>query len=234
MYYRLSNTAHRSQIEQELGIPFKFPQIYKPQALLNGLEETTLPVITMDDPSWINYSIWGILPEDYLEDWEFFQNIYNTLNLGKESLDSNLWYSAAIERRRCMVVTTGFFTTYLHKGDIYPYYVHAPDYKPFCIGGVYNQLEDGFITCALIIVQPDELVSQIQTVDRGMPLIIGEEMRKTWLDPKAPSENIVEMIRDPGGYRLNAHPIAKEFYKNNISYNSMLDPVLYKGIPHLL
>ncbi len=231
MYYRLSNTASRKKLEEKFGRPFHYPGIYQPQALVNGLEETNLPVITMEDTAAINYAIWGILPEDYKEDWAIFQNIYNTLNLSRASLDSDLWYGQSIGGKRCLILCTGFFTNYLYQGDIYPYFVHAPDREPFCLGGIYNQLEDGFLTCALIIVKPDSLISKIQTVDHGMPLVVGEKFREQWLDPATPHADIVHYIREPGGYQLQAHPIAKEFYKNEIVFDSMLDPVYYRGLP---
>lgn len=231
MYYRLSNTASRVEVEEEFGRPFRYPAIYQPQALVNGLEETNLPVITMEDPSVINFAIWGILPKDYKEDWAIFQNIYNTLNLSKESLNADLWYGNSMEGKRCLIVCSGFFTNYLYQGDIYPYFVYSPDHKPFCLGGIYNQLEDGFLTCALIIVSPDPLIEKIQTVDHGMPLVIGESFRHQWLDPGTSKDELINYIRDPAGYELQAHPIAKEFYKNEIVYDTMLEPVHYRGLP---
>lgn len=231
MYYRLSNTAEREHMEEKFGRPFRYPEIYKPQALVNGLEETNVPVITMQDPSAINYAIWGILPEDYNEDWAIFQNIYNTLNFSKESLDSGLWYGGSLENKRCLILCTGFFTNYIYQGDIYPYFVHAPEREPFCLGGIYNQLEDGFLTCAIIIVKPDTLIDKIQTVDHGMPLVVGESYRHQWLDPETTPSEIIRYIKEPGGYDLQAHPIAKEFYKNEIVFDNMLEPVYYRGLP---
>lgn len=231
MYYRLSNTTDRRSIETELGIPFKYPNLYLPKPIINGLEETSIPVVTMSERNTINYAIWGILPENYNEDWNIFQNIFNTLNLDKEALDTNLWYSKALENRRCLVIVSGFFTFYLHDGEMYPYYVYCKSGGPLCLGGIYNQLDDGFITCALIIVNSNPFIRRIQNLDRGMPLVVDASFRENWLDPKFSREAIVKNICNPGYSELGAHPIDKDFCKGGSKGKNFLAPAHYKNIP---
>lgn len=231
MYYRLSNSADKGFLEAKLGKSFRDTEMYSPELLLNGLEQVRLPLVIMEDKDHINLATWGILPEHYQDDWSIFQNIFNTLNLSKESLESDLWLSKALESRRCLVIATGFFTTYLHKGEVYPYYVYCRDNSPMCIGGIYNRLDDGSLTTALIIVDSSPYIKQIQNVERGMPLLLREESKSNWLNEDCPAEKILQMIRNPAPPEIKAHPIAKEFYMQGITYNSMLDAVAYEGIP---
>ncbi len=231
MYYRLSNITDRRTIETELGIPFKYPNLYHPKPIVNGLEETSIPVVTMSESNIINYAIWGILPENYSEEWNLFQNVFNTLNLGEDALDSNLWYSQSLENRRCLIIASGFFTFYLHYGEMYPYYVYSKCGAPLCLGGIYNQLDDGFITCALIIVNSNPFIRRIQNLDRGMPLVVHPSFRKNWLDPNISREAIVKNICNPGYSELVAHPIDKDFYKGGSKGKNILAPADYKNIP---
>lgn len=231
MYYRLSNIVERDVIEKELGRPFKYPNLYEPKPIVNGLKESIIPVVTSSEKQVISFAIWGILPEGYREDWDLFQNVFNTLNLSRECLEDDLWYSKGFQARRCLIIASGFFTYYLHKGDIFPYYVHASSNIPLCLGGVYNQLDDGFITCAMIIVNSNGFIRKIQNIDRGMPLLIDTSIRQKWLDPGADRQEIIRYVCDSREYDLTAHPIEKDFYLHRNKEVDILQPVDYGNLP---
>lgn len=231
MYYKLSNIAERRLIEEEFGITFKHPKLYQPSPVINGFDEEILPVITTKQPELILYAIWGMLPEHYEDDWIEFQKITNTLNVTENSINSNIWYAEAFYARRCLIIVTGFFTSYVSKGIVYPYYVHLPDEKPFCMAGIYNELDDGFLTASLIVSTADNFTGRIENTCNCMPLIIPEMFYEEWLDLLTPIDRIKEMLAEQQVRgKFKAHTIEKEFYKNNILYDSMLQPVSYKNI----
>lgn len=223
--------ASRRDLERESGATFKYPNLYEPQPIVNGLDESVVPVITAEESRYIQYAIWGMLPENYRDDWDMFQNILNTLNLSREGLDSNLWYSRAMENRRCLILVSGFFTFYLRNGEIFPYYVQAATGVPLCLGGIYSQLEDGFLTCALVIVNANTFIRKIQNIDRGMPLVVWPEQRKNWLNPAEPRQKVSEFLEKSIELGLKAHPIDKDFYKRKSTSARILNPVVYPGIP---
>lgn len=227
MYYKLSNTAAREEIEFEFDSLFRYPKLYEPVSVINGLEETSLPIITADDQNSISFGIWGLLPERYNDDWKVFQNTINTLNIPSENITFNHWTDICLKNRRCLVLITGFFASYLHEGDIYPYYVYSRDKKPFSVAGIYNQLEDGFVTVGIIIVPPNGLIKKIQNIDFGMPLALDKEKQQIWLG----NEEVDNLISEPCNFDLIAHPIAKELFNKGISYDSMLEEVEYEHIP---
>ena len=78
MYHKLSNTANRITLEREFNIRFKYPNLYQKQVLINGMDETTIPIITMHEPELMVPAIWGLLPEGYKDDWSVFQDIFNS------------------------------------------------------------------------------------------------------------------------------------------------------------
>ena len=60
MFYKLSNTSELIDIENEFKTPFRFPSFYEPKAIINGLQESNIPVITSEDISKIDFAIWGL------------------------------------------------------------------------------------------------------------------------------------------------------------------------------
>ena len=116
MIYKLSNAVERKVIETEFGIPFKYPHIYSPSLIINGFNETNLSVVTMESPYEINYAIWGLMPQNFKEDWHIFQNNANTLNVGLRELENIQWMRESLEERRCLIIVSGFYTHLLHNG----------------------------------------------------------------------------------------------------------------------
>ncbi len=230
MHYRISNTAKRGKIEEEFGIPFKYPKIYRPQQVINGLDEVTIPLVLKENPDVIRQGIWGILPENYREDWYHFQNSFNTLNLRYDSIKENNWLRHSLLNRRCLIIANGYFTSYLYNGQLYPYYVYMKGRKPFAMAGLYNVLEDGFVTSSVLIGKADPTVRQIQNLDDGMPVILGPDQRDLWLQD-IEEEQIAGMLNSPRSHELLAHPIARQLFNQNIGYTSMLEPVFYKNLP---
>lgn len=235
MFYQLSNTAWRQSIEKEFGLLFKYPQLYHPQPIINGLQESILPVVTMARAEEINFAIWGILPEAYSEDWTDFQHAHNTLTIEKDACqDADRWYTEAFEYRRCLIIASGFFTFYLYRGELYPFYVHSGTNQPLSFGGIYNQLEDGFITCAIIVASANPHIRKIQNLERGMPLVVGPGERNMWLDESTLKQQIVNYLCQTPGEELQAHPISKDFFKLTDTRETILQPVHYHELPESL
>ena len=230
MFYRLSNRTKRGKIEEEFGTPFKFPGIYEPRQVIDGLNEETIPLITQDNPRYIQHGIWGILPKGFREDWHLFQNSLNTLSLGLESVNQQDWLRQSLLRHRCLILVDGYFTMFHYDGELYPYYVYHRDKKPFALAGIYSELDDGFLTASLLVGPSNQMLRQIQNLDAGMPLVLESGDRERWLEAMDADQvnHLAEHATQPD---LVAHPIARELYNRNIYYDSMLEPVFYKNIP---
>lgn len=231
MYYKLSNTAGRKRIERLFKVSFRYPKLYQPQVLLHGADEVLVPILTERAGSEVLFAIWGLLPEGFQDDWQVFQDVTNTLNLNKDFFKSDLWCAPALLKRRCLVIVTGFFTTFLKNGDTYPYHIGLENGDPFFLAGVYNELEDGFLTCSLVLEDANAYIRQFQNVVDTMPLIVDKKMAHAWLDPNKTPEKLYPELKPNNEPRLQARPIEKEFFKQNISYDSMLVPYDYPDLP---
>ncbi|OEK07331.1 hypothetical protein A8C32_18005 [Flavivirga aquatica] len=231
MCYRISNTATKETIEKAFNASFEFPKLHKESPVIDGLVESSVSVIKISENDKISLAIWGILPETYQDDWQYFQNVQNTLNLSFETINENEKYRNALANRRCLVIVTGFFTYYLHDGDLYPYYVHQKSHTPFAIAGIFNQLDDGFITCSLIVSKANPFIKKINNSDNLMPVVLDENNQDLWLDVHTKNDIITEIINTESRLDFKAYPIAKEFHKLRVNFNSVLEPVNYNSIP---
>tara|TARA_R110002051_G_C8693093_1_gene493341 strand:+ start:717 stop:1427 length:711 start_codon:yes stop_codon:yes gene_type:complete len=234
MYYKVSNTATRSAIENELGVRLKHPRLHVPNPVINGLEEELLPIIREDNQNVVDFAIWGMLPTTYTGDWETYQQIENTLNMPINLLKSNSNPFAGSNYKRCLIVVTGYFVSHIHKGELYPYYVHLPKKETFMIAGIYNSLDDGFFTTTLLTGKgTNGIPHEIHNLKHESPLIIPREQKTNWLEHKLQYEDLDSLIELNQYTNFTAYPIAKEFYYRNIKYKSMLDPVFYETLPVL-
>ncbi len=183
MFYKISNIANRESIEKKFHVNFEFPNLYKPQGVIDGLMESTISVITISDPHKAVYAIWGLLPENFEDNWSVFQDVVNTLNVKFETLQNdNGLYMDILEKRRCIILSTGFFTTWLTNGTVERCHVHLPDFEPFAIAGVFNELNDGFITCSLVVTQINESFKDVPNISNLKPLVLNDHELKQWFD----------------------------------------------------
>ncbi|WP_010178270.1 SOS response-associated peptidase family protein [Aquimarina agarilytica] len=233
MKYKISNTAARETLEAHVGMPLKYPNIYVSNPVVTGFEETIVPLIISDNDKEIEYGIWGLLPDNYHEDWQVFQTIIDTLTIEKKDFISNTFLKDSVNLKRCAVIVTGFFTTYLYKGEIFPFYVYAKNKKPFYLAGYYNKLADGFITFSILLNKVEPSIKKIQNLSDYSPKILSKNEKDVWVSNSSTNNDITKLLEKDSQLELKSHTIAKELYKMGITYNSMLEPVVYKNLPEL-
>lgn len=234
MCYKISNTASKELIENTFKASFAFPKLYKKMPVIDGLAESTVSIISMDDKKEISLAIWGLLPDSYQDDWQYFQDIQNTLNLSKQSIYENSKYTKALNNKRCVVLVTGFFTYYLHNGQLFPYYVHLKSKAPFPIAGIYNELDDGFKTCSLVVSKANSFIQKIHNSHTFMPVVLDSEHQKAWLNRSTTEKSLINIMDTESQLKFTAHPVAKEFHKLGVDYDSVLDPVVYNNLPRAI
>ncbi|TDU39570.1 SOS response associated peptidase (SRAP) [Gelidibacter sediminis] len=197
MFYKISNIAQKDVIERKFQVTFQFPNLYEPQKLIEGLKESTVAVITNAQPDKISYAIWGLLPETFEDNWSVFQDVFNTLNVRMETLQSkNELYNNTLKCRRCVVICTGFYTTYLSQGSVERCLVHLPNYQPFPIAAIYNELSDGFLTCSLILIKANTSFKNIPNISELKPFVLNDDELKYWLDSDTSIDQIIEMCEN--------------------------------------
>ncbi|EPR74342.1 hypothetical protein ADIWIN_0684 [Winogradskyella psychrotolerans RS-3] len=181
MFYKLSNTADLLDIESVFDAKFKYPLLYNSEPIINGLSEQSLPIIRMNNPHVIEYAIWGMLPQNYSDGWDSFQNLTNTLNISIDKIHELEWMKNSLVNQRCVVIVSGFFTSFLYNGEVYPFYVYSKNRQPFALAGVYSRLGDGFMTVSLITTTIDNELKHVHNLGQDFPICMNAHDYEDWL-----------------------------------------------------
>ncbi|RAJ25174.1 putative SOS response-associated peptidase YedK [Gelidibacter algens] len=150
MLSRISNTASLKDIEIQLNSKFDYDYLYEPTSIINGFKESSVCVITAQAPDRIQYGIWGILPRGFIDSWKSFQSFHNTLEIEYELIPETSWLFEALTYRRCLIVATGFFTAEFENHKVKTFHNQLKSHDVFCFAGIYNILEDGFMSCSIL------------------------------------------------------------------------------------
>ncbi|MGY5354264.1 SOS response-associated peptidase family protein [Wenyingzhuangia sp. IMCC45467] len=214
MKIRISNMATKQELVEFTGIPLKHPELYKKSYIITGKEETIIPIITQENSKEISYGIWGLLPKNYNDDWLEFQDLVDTLTVKSDELKNNILIDKLENINRCLILVTGFFTTYLRDGKTYQYHIVAQNQKPFYVAGYYNKLNDGFLTFTLLLTHQNEAIKKYQNLTKYMPTIIDSGYKNLWLSDDITIDNLEGFIQKSSSLQLNITEV-----KNSLEYS---------------
>ena len=223
MFYKLSIMTSLEAIESSMSRPFQYPHLYKPRPVISGLNESPLPIITSAESSAINFGIWGLLPEDYLDEWAKFQAVNNTLNINWQDFRNHETPDFFNDKlSRCLICVTGIFTNKIENGELSTVHAHLEDHQPFAMAGVYTELNDGFYTCApLIIRKSDSDFINIPNLTGLRPLVLNKKYYDTWLDSTISLSEIDPIIERQQFNKFSCHPVEKEYYSDISVYSKI-------------
>lgn len=189
---------------------------------INGITKE-LPTIERPLQSGFDYGDWPIIKpngNDFtfeLAHWELIapwvnsslevmkgREKFNTLNATAERLlESKLFKQPAL-KRRCLVLSSGFYEWRHYKPEgakkevAYPYYISLIDQPFFYMAGIYQpwvDIESGetMDTFAIVTTQANGLMEQIHNKKKRMPTILNEAQASEWISPKLPENRIMEL-----------------------------------------
>jgi putative SOS response-associated peptidase YedK len=188
----------------------------------NGFRFPVMPVIADISPEKINLFKWGLVPSNIRTelDAEKFVRTYNTLNARGENIFSGRLFGDPIKKRRCLVLSSGFFewTHYQPSGknrlQKYPFYITMKDEGMFVFGGIWDTFSDSttgekISTYSIVTTEANDLMSVIHNSKKRMPLILGPEKALEWLNHDASESSVERMIKPFDPQRMKAHSIQK-------------------------
>lgn len=152
--------------------------------------------------------LWSYKPKS----WE---NAPLIINIRSESLLTNKLYEKDFKSNRCLIVADSFYE-WDKEGE--PFRIHLND-NLFCMAGIYHlssdENNDLVPTVAIITKESDLNFSEIH---HRIPVILDDSDLVSWLDEKASSERLINMINSTKR-ELTIYPVSKKVnnYKNNDS-----------------
>lgn len=152
---------------------------------------------------------WGLIPS-----WAKDPAIGNRMiNARSETAAEKPSFRSAIRRKRCLVVTDGFYEWKKSpggRGGKQPYFIGMADKKPFAFGGIWetwNDRDGGEVeSCAILTTTPNEL---LETIHDRMPVILKPQDYDVWLDGKMQDMARLSKLFSPFDARqMDAYPVS--------------------------
>jgi putative SOS response-associated peptidase YedK len=149
---------------------------------------------------------WGLIPS-----WAKDPKIGNRMiNARAESLAEKPAFRRALQHRRCLIVTDGFYEWKGTGRSKKPYFIRFRDDRPFAFAGLWETWEGpdhaAVQSCTIITTDANQLTRDIH--DR-MPVILPAKSYQVWLDPAVLSiEKLASLLVPFSSDEMEAYPVS--------------------------
>ena len=207
---RFSISKEKDEIEDRFEIhidPAMFTKNY------NAAPSQILPIITNQDTEQASFHKWGLIPK-----WAKDETIGNKLiNARGETLTEKPSFRDAAEKRRCLVITDGFYEWQRSGGEKQPYRITLADESLFTFAGLWESWSApngrDVRTFTIITTEPNGLMKPIH---KRMPVMLTPENERVWISDE-PLEEVLHLLKPYDEKEMNAYPVSSRVNspKNN-------------------
>ncbi|MFN0207734.1 MAG: SOS response-associated peptidase, partial [Planctomycetota bacterium] len=121
---------------------------------------------------------------------------YKLINARAETVAEKPSFREAYKKRRCLIVTSGFYEWKRVGTAKEPWRIVMKDRQRFAFAGLWERWKNpaaGIVeSCTIITTAPNELMSSIH--DR-MPAILPPDCYEAWMDPETNVSDLAPMLR---------------------------------------
>ena len=165
-------------------------------------------VVPNDGKNRLDFYNWGLIPS-----WAKDPSIGSRMiNARSETLAEKPSFRTAFRRRRCLVLTDGFYEWQKQpdgKTKI-PMYIRLRSEKPFAFAGLWEvwDSKDGstILSSTIITSAPNDFM---RSIHNRMPVILPQEDYQTWLTPgEGDQDQLSEMLRPYPADQMVAYPVS--------------------------
>lgn len=147
---------------------------------------------------------WGLVPS-----WARDSKIgHSLINARAETLGEKPSFKAAYHKRRCLIPATGFYEWRQTENGKQAFHICREDRRLLAFAGLWEHWEHDsktLYTCTIITTAANPLMQPIH--DR-MPVIVGAEYYRFWLDQKQPQQNLDQLLANPVYEGIALYPIS--------------------------
>lgn len=152
------------------------------------------PVVLFDEKPQLKYLRWGLIPI-----WAKDSKIGNQLiNARSETVAEKPAFRSAFKKRRCLVLTDGFYEWTKTPHGKAPVWITLKDQPMFCFAGLWENWKDPagklLQTFTIITTNANELLTPVHT---RMPVILHEQDFDRWLDPHTDDSAALAALLQP-------------------------------------
>jgi putative SOS response-associated peptidase YedK len=163
--------------------------------------QQVLVVADLESGPELTYMTWGLIPSWSVESKGF-------INARAETLDDKPSFSESFQRRRCLILSDGFFEWRRTGRAKRPFYFQLRDDEEFAFAGLWDRWGKGgsaINTCAIITTTANTAVAELH--DR-MPVILTPDSYGAWLNPKANYSALKQLLVPFAGSKMSWHPVS--------------------------
>jgi len=179
--------------------------------------QNILAIVRQDQENVLDLYHWGLVPF-----WAKDISIGNKLiNARGETVASKPSFRNAFKKRRCLILSDGFYEWKSIEGKKQPVFLTLPDEKPFAFAGLWEKwndkgkLDENYFSCTIITMPASDSVSPVH---HRMPAIIKPEKYDAWLDPDNQETNVLkDILSNWTATELINQPVSKQV--NNVRNN---------------
>ena len=173
----------------------------------------------------IVFAHWELIPY-WLNNWKEVQESrkkFTTLNAIGEELFEKRTYKDAAAKRRCLILSSGFYEWRHYKPErakkeiAYPYFIDLPGKEYFYIAGIWQPWTDKetgetIDTFSLVTTKANSLMEQVHNMKKRMPTILPDELAYGWIQDGLDQKKITELATyQYPAEKMAAHTINKDF-----------------------
>ncbi len=187
MCYRYSVPGPDSLVKR-FSVLFLEDVPFKKQYHASSFDLPKLPVITNQQPQYIQLFTWGLIPF-WVKDMKTAEEVrLKTMNARAESIFEKPSFRDAAEHRHCLILADGFFEWQEYQGRNYPYYIQLKTHEPFAMAGLWDTWKNPegaevLQTYSVITCKANPLMEQIHNKKKRMPVILAKNQEREWIDP---------------------------------------------------
>jgi putative SOS response-associated peptidase YedK len=166
---------------------------------------------------------WGLIPS-WADDIRIGQKL---LNARSETVGEKPAFRDAIRKRRCLIVTDGFYEWKTVDKKKMPFHIHRPDRGPFAFAGIWERWHDSdgvpLETCTILTTAANRLMRPLH---ERMPVILLPDQHARWLDPKIQQVNDLEDLFAPAPEEfLCMNPVSPKVNSPRFEDPSCIEPI---------
>ena len=194
-------------------------QIFSP--MYNITPNQKLPIITNQNQNQLSFMHWGLVPF-----WAKDIKISNKLiNSRLETISEKPSFKYAVEKRRCLVISDGYYEWKNNDNDKIPYRITIKDEKLFSMAGIWeiwtSDNNNPYYSFSILTKQANE---QLSNIHHRMPAILTKEQRNTWLN-EIDTNKAISIIKESPFLEMKYHEVSKAVNTPNNNYKDLVIPI---------
>ena len=197
--------------------------------ITSGFEYTQWPIIKEDLNSAVHLLLemahWEFIPSwiHNTKELELSREKFTTLNAKGENLLESKMYRDASLKRRCIVLSSGFYEWRHYKPigakkeNAYPYFITIKDKPVFFMAGIYQPWTDKntgetIDSFAIVTTAANTLMAKVHNKKKRMPTILSESLAHEWIQDELNESRIKEIANfQLDDEYMEANSIRKDF-----------------------